>query len=341
MRKIARVLLINIAVFAGLALCVEGAARIYIWATRGSGSAGLTERTRHLLYEPFLMYGMGVPWDDLFASYRRTGRFGVEDSYRVLLVGGSTAQRFPADILKSELAKRFPETDFEVINAGMGGFNARQELILLTLWGPVLKPDLIVSLTGANDVVHRLRMGRSGTFYLDDSYRSTLTHPFLAPIIEVARRSQAIQGIVRLKQRMEVRPAEVYLDAVQIFIEAQDSVDALAAGWCANRVLMLQPYRTFKTPLSPEEEAFTLYDYRDEVVASLLDRVDYALTSRGMNDPHRLYIDGRHAFDGRSEQIFSDDVHFINSSAYTTLARAIADALVDAGWAPAPPACGM
>ena len=262
MRRIAQILLVNIAVFLGLALCLEGTARIYIWATRGSGSAGMAQRTKHLLYEPFLMYGTGTPWDDLFAPYRRKGRFGEEESYRLLLIGGSTAQGFPTQLLEENFERRFPEIDFEVINAGMGGFNARQELILLALWGPMLKPDLIISLTGANDMIHRLRMERAGTFYLDDSYRSTLTHPFFAPVIEVLRRSQAVQGIIRLKQRMSVRSAEDYLDAVQVFVEAQDSVDALVAGWCASRVLMLQPYRTFKKPLAPEEEAFTLYNYR-------------------------------------------------------------------------------
>lgn len=339
MRRIAQILLVNIAVFLGLTLCLEGTARIYIWATRGSGSAGMAERTKHLLYEPFLMYGTGVPRDDLFAPYRRKGRFGEEESYRLLLIGGSTAQRFPTRLLKENLERRFPEIDFEVINAGMGGFNARQELILLALWGPMLKPDLIISLTGANDMVHRLRMERAGTFYLDDSYRSTLTHPFFAPVIEVLRRSQAVQGIIRLKQRMSVRSAEDYLDAVQVFVEAQDSVDALVAGWCASRVLMLQPYRTFKKPLAPEEEAFTLYDYRDKVVASLLDHTHSALNSRGMTERHRLYIDGRHVFDGRSERIFTDDVHFVNSSAYAILAESIVNSLTDVGWAPAAPNC--
>ena len=118
---IARLVIINLAVFAALVIAVEIAARVFLAITRGSATAGLQERTLNLDYEPFVMFGPG--WDARFAAVPRDG------VPVVLLVGGSTAEGFAPAILEDALRRRFG-TPVRVVNAAFGGYEARQEVVV-------------------------------------------------------------------------------------------------------------------------------------------------------------------------------------------------------------------
>jgi len=129
-----RTALVNIVVFATLLVAVEAVARLAIYATRGSATAGLEERTLNLEYEPFVMFGPG--WDGQLAGPPADGL------PTVMLVGGSTAQGFAPEILETALAQRFARR-VRVINAAYGGYNVRQEVVVAALWGGRLKPTAV------------------------------------------------------------------------------------------------------------------------------------------------------------------------------------------------------
>src|SRR5262245_44412214 len=118
----------NLLVFVIVLALVEGAARVYIRITRGPATAGLQARTLNLEYEPYVMFGPG--WDHTFATFPKDDTKPV-----VLLVGGSTAQGFAAEILESAIAARFGRP-VRVLNAAFGGYEARQEVVVASLWGP-------------------------------------------------------------------------------------------------------------------------------------------------------------------------------------------------------------
>ncbi len=131
----------------------------------------------YLSYKPFVMYG--PDWDQELSNKEDV----VESNIcRVLLVGGSVAQGFQTEVLEEEFNNRLPEKKFQVLNAGVGGFEARQEVIVASLWGPRARPHVVLSLDGANDLIHRLRVVKPGAFYLNDAYELFLTQPFFAPI---------------------------------------------------------------------------------------------------------------------------------------------------------------
>ncbi len=160
-----RFVLVNLIVLGLAVLGMEAAARVALFFTRGSSTVGLPERTLYLEYRPFVMFG--DDWDTALNPSRYPRAAGDQRKYRILLVGGSTAAGFPTKVLEEAFAQKFKGRRFEVINAAHGGYNARQELIVVSLWGLNLKPDMVISLDGANDLVHRLRMRRAGTFYFD------------------------------------------------------------------------------------------------------------------------------------------------------------------------------
>lgn len=315
-----RTLLVNLAVLIVLLAGFELAARAFIWWTRGSQTAGLQERTVHLSYKPFVMYG--VDWDERLAPTARPRRPGV---CRVLLVGGSTAQGFPLDILERALTMRFEGKPFEVLNGAHGGYEARQELVLASIWGPALSPHALISLDGANDLQHRLRVKRPGRFYLDSTYELYLTEPWIAPLAWLLSRSQLFNGTVRLMQRGQLAGPEAYADAIPVYVEAQRSLNALAKGMGAARLMVLQPHIAFKSPRSGEEAAFRLYEYREGVMRTLYNHTADQLAALAARDGVG-FLDARSTFADDAGHVFIDDVH-LTAHGYRRLADSIASSV--------------
>ena len=316
--RLGRLAAINLVVFLFLLLLGEGAARLLIYLTRGTSTVGLPQRTVHLQYQPFTMFGPDL---DVRLSPARFAR--PQGTFRVLIVGGSTAQGLAPALLEQALAQRFPGRAFQVINASFGGYEARQEVVVASIWGPALQPDAIVSIDGANDLESRLRVDRPGTFYLDPAYRLYLTQPFMAPFAYLLSQSQAYNGLVRMTARSRVKSTEAYVDAIPVYVAAQQSLNAVARGLSAQRVMVLQPFIAFKRPLSAAEASFTVFKYREPVLMQLYDRTHAAL-ERLAHDEGVAYLDGRRLFDGVPETIFSDDVHFVDARGYRILSAAIA-----------------
>ena len=312
-----RVVLIDAVVVIAMLVGVEIAARVLILALRGSSTAGLQERTLNLDYEPFVMYGPG--WD---ARFNAVPRDGVPI---VILVGGSTAEGFAPGILETALSERFHQS-FRVVNGAFGGYEARQEVVVASIWGPSLRPVAIISLDGQNDLEHRLRVPSAGRFYLDGSYRTYLTRPLLAPLVWLLSESQAYNGLVRLRARRSVADWTQYADALPVYASALHSINIVARGLGAARLMVLQPFVSFKEPLAPEERAFTAYAYREGVMRTLYDHAATMLTDLAREDGVG-FLDARSIYRGIPEPLFTDDVHFRSARGYEILARAIAEAL--------------
>jgi hypothetical protein len=313
----ARVILINLVVLAALLAAVELAARLTARVLRGSATAGLQERTLNLDYEAFVMYGPG--WDARFAGVPRDGL------PTVLLVGGSTAEGFAPEILEAALRQAF-HRPVRVVNGAFGGYEARQEAVVASIWGPSLRPAAIVSLDGQNDLEHRLRVPAPGRFFLDGSYRTYLTRPLLAPLAWLLSQSQAYNGMVRIRARRSVGEWTEYADAIPVYMSALHSINIVARGLGAARLMVLQPFASFKEPLAPEERAFTTYAYRDRAMRALYDHAALKLADLSRDDRVN-FLDARPIYNGVSTALFTDDVHFRSAQGYEMLARAIAGAL--------------
>jgi hypothetical protein len=308
---------INVAVFVLMLLAVELAARGLSYLLRGSGTAGLPERTLNLVYEPFVMFGPG--WDRRLEPFRAAG------DPVVLLVGGSTAQGFAPEILARAIAQRVGRT-VRVANAAYGGYEARQEVVVASLWAPTIAPAVIVSLDGQNDLEHRLRVDSPGRFFLDGAYRTYLTRPAIAPLAWLLAHSQAYNGLVRWSARRSIGDWTRYADAIPVYVDAEHALNVIARGLGAARLMVLQPSMAFKQPLAPEERAFTAYAYREPVMKALYDRAAADLNRLAARD-QIAFLDARTIYDGLTAPLFSDDVHFRSKEGYEILARAIAAAL--------------
>lgn len=312
-----RLVIINLAVLLGLLAAVEIAVRALLWIGRGSATAGLQERTLNLDYEPFVMFGPG--WDARFAAVPRDGLPAL------LLVGGSTAEGLAPEVLEEALRTRF-HTPVRVVNAAFGGYEARQEVVVASIWGPSIRPVAIVSLDGQNDLEHRLRVPAPGRFFLDGSYRTYLTHPMTAPFAWLLSQSQAYNSIVRFQARRTIGDWTMYADAIPVYASALHTINVVARGLGSTRLMVLQPFVGFKEPLAPEERAFTAFAYRDSAMRALYDQAATALAGVARDDAVS-FLDARRIYNGISAPLFTDDVHFRSRQGYEILSRAIADAL--------------
>jgi hypothetical protein len=131
--------------------------------------------------------------------------------------------------------------------------------------------------------------------------------------------------MVRFWQKRNVLNAEFYEDAIPIYIEAQHSLNVLAKGLGAYRLMVLQPFSAFKNPLSGAEAAFDLYKYREAQVKHLYEATHDKLRELANKDDV-LYLDGRSIYDGMSDTIFTDDVH-LTDLGYQVLAQRITSML--------------
>ena len=315
---------VNIAIIIIILFALEAGARIFLYFTRGASTVGLPERTQQLNYKPFVMFG--PDWGKVLAPAKYPGSEKGKGVYKILLLGGSTAAGFPTDILEDAFHGQFPERKFRVINAAESGYNARQELIVCSVWGIGAKPDMIITLDGANDFIHRIRMKGPGTFFLDNAYRLALTRPFLSPFLYIMRRSQLVHGLFRLKERGAIGSVEAYSDAVPVYISAEHSINVIAGGLDAKRIMVLQPFMSFKEPLSEGEAGFTPYKYREQVMIGLYNLADRKLRALAELD-NVIYLDTRPIYNGMKKTVFSDDVHFVSDEGYRILADRIASSV--------------
>ena len=191
-----KILLINFVLFISILFVLEISARIFLKIKLGDQNAGLPMRNKNLEYKPFVMYGEN--WDQIFKNF--TDDLD-EENFNVLLIGGSTAENFPEEILEKSLKKKL-NTKVKVFNAGYGGYISSQELIILTRYTNKLKPDLVINLNGANDIIHSLKKNvEPGTFYLNNTYKLFLTKPYLAPLFKILQSSQLYNIFLRISDK--------------------------------------------------------------------------------------------------------------------------------------------
>ena len=189
------------------------------------------------------MYGPG--WDERFAAVPRDG------VPTVLLVGGSTAEGFAPEILEAALRQVF-HRPVRVVNGAFGGYEARQEAVVASIWGPSLRPSAIVSLDGQNDLEHRLRVPAPGRFFLDGSYRTYLTRPLLAPLAWILSQSQAYNGLVRVRARRNVGEWTAYATRFPSMRARSIRSTSSARGLGAARLMVLQPFASFRIRSRPK-----------------------------------------------------------------------------------------
>lgn len=285
------------------------------------------------------------------------------DEFRILILGGSTAWGMGASsnehtvsaALERQLNKGSGKTQYRVMNGAYLSYIARQEMAVLTEFLRDFDPDVIVSLTGYNDlttIVHH-----TGAI-LDRPEAQTLGEAVKAHLrpmdtLYAIRKVVGSLGIWRLvvyfrEARAAANPAASPLaghykydpEHSAKWIPRVADMHRIMAHFAADHgrqyVIALQPdIETTRKPMTPEEAALrsavkrksrgyseTYGTYRQDLVAALgkLEGVPV--------------IDLRGAFDGIALPLFIDGCH-LTDQGYERLAEALAVAFAPSMQRPA------
>ena len=167
-------------------------------------------------YLPFLGW---IGWPNYRSETIQINEMGLRDGpieprkpgeYRVMVTGGSAAWGFgashnrhtPTAVLEQRLNATAPAgISYRVINAAYPAWASRQELILFIEFVKLLRPDMVLTITGFNDV-NIMTQGGTGQMHIrpeaDDLSRAVETHLQPMGTLDALRKVAGSMGIWRL-----------------------------------------------------------------------------------------------------------------------------------------------
>tara|TARA_A100001011_G_C14308149_1_gene844229 strand:- start:2940 stop:3923 length:984 start_codon:yes stop_codon:yes gene_type:complete len=312
MKKFSKLFFYNFVIFIILLIVLESFARFGIFILRGSSTIGLQSRNNNLKYQPFVMFGSN--WEHKFKKIEKK----PNNIKRILIIGGSTAQGWKPEVLKNTIEEN-SDLRVEVFNGAHGAYNIRQQLIVLSVWGKRIDPDIVISLDGANDILHSLRgENEEGTFYLNHTYTAYLTKPYMGSLYWILQNSQLYNGIIRLSRRYVKFNKEDHYGNVEIYLEAKKNISLVSKAFEASHISILQPYMGFKENKSETEKNFNIYDFRDKIVKDLFIYTEDKLNKDYSSFENTFHFSSQKLYDVE-RGIFSDDFHFIDDFGYKKL----------------------
>lgn len=282
---------------------LEVAARIYVAKVYGKATFGMMWKFE---YEPYTL----IRTNDRF--HRQVPPKG--DTYRILLLGGSTADQLPDDMLSGTFSKAL-NRKVDVVNLGQGGFVLNQELVSFALHGLKTRPDLVITLDGTNDIMNTAKTGKPGMPYSNDFIAMAVEKPFTNALFGLLRESQFINCLNKLRERQfekKVHEDETLITAtVDQVAEGERSISEMAYGCGAPHVMVVQPYIQLRKTVQPEEVSIVApFEYRIAYTAKGMKRIVERLRSEEAGHAGACYfIDGTQAFDNTTDVCFTDEAH--------------------------------
>ena len=272
------------------------------------------------------------------------------DEFRILVLGGSVAwgvgassnEHTVAAALERQLNKDGGKIRYRVMSGAFLAYTARQEMVVLTEFLREFDPDLIVSLTGYNDLITVIHEDGGILERPEEKKLGEAVETNLRPMgtMQALRKVAGSLGIWRLvvyfremQQAANPPTGQYHYDAENSakWMPAVVDIHRIMARFAADHgrryVIALQPdiEMTGKT-MPPEEEAVravstrsrgfaeTWRAYRGDLAAAL-ERLDGVPV-----------VDLKGALDGLKEPVFIDGCH-LNDRGYEQLAVALAAAL--------------
>ena len=310
----ANILLLTLSVLAVM-FALEGGTRLLIYFYFGQSTRGQTQ----LHYFPHLVFVEAPLKTDV--EHKNTllntiqQEFKPPDSrYRIVVIGGSTARGLPEDMLANAF-ERLIDREVEVINLSGPAYIINQELVMAALYGINLRPDLIITVDGANDIVNTTKTGEPGVAMAAKHLMYASQNPVMSAISSLALRSQFINSIVKLRQRMiekRVQESRELVDlSIRQYLQGLRAISLIAKSLEAQHILVLQPYVVLSGAGTEREGGALLSkrcEYRHKFMAETLTKISRRLSEFRFQKGF-YYVDGTKAFKKSHDNCFVDEVH--------------------------------
>ena len=219
-----------------------------------------------------------------------------DDEYRILIIGGSTSECLYLDnketwpyLLMQELGETADNKKVVTMNIGKSGHGLRNNLLALKYLPDYYEPDLIIILTGANDVLFKLSRKNAWQPFDEDEYDRTESYTFsVTP--EYSWKSSMVYRIYKsielkfkdikpqdgigetlVENRLKRQNAERWITdlpdltlALEDYEKNLERVIELSNERNSTLIFMTQPY-LYKENMTEEEDAslWMTYDFGD------------------------------------------------------------------------------
>jgi hypothetical protein len=281
-------------------------------------------------YAPYRMLRMSrAPWPLNREGFRAQELDQYRGKFVVEFLGGSVCVGVGTDAGKT-LPERLEDALAEVglraaavVNLCQGGATSAQELAIFLEYGLPLRPQVVLSFDGANDLLHPLPLGQDASEnlpYRDREMRAGFAGDSWTSHLALARvASRMAQRWLKPMpaESSAVRP-EAILDSYVYTLEVVRTLTSAGGGWHA---VLLQPTLHYNKPWSEEERAmWQARRPRDSAAAShyaagLYEQARARLAGRGD------FYDLTQVFAATPATMYSDSVHFTGATGYRMLAE--------------------
>jgi hypothetical protein len=299
----------------------EGAVRLAIYARYGDANRGTGEQ---LDYAPYVM-SLGAP-QVLEAPPRKP-----RGTYRVLLIGSSTAAEFRTEELETAFEPLVGPV--EALNFAQPGYIINQELVMLALYGLEIAPDLVLSIDGVMDLVAMTKTGRPDVPYVSEQIDLAVHQPNVFALSRAFKSSQLVNAIRKLRERrLELArqdDAELIDATIDNYVRGVTKMSQLARSVGAEHIAVLQPYLHLRETPPPTEVGLSKnYTYRREFMGGSLRRMERAM-SQATRPAGTVFVSGLPVFDDVGDvQCFRDGAH-LTEAGRSQLLVAVANAARD------------
>lgn len=314
-------------------------------------------------YIPFLGW-IGIPNADMATI--KTNELGFRDSkiqdrkpndFRILLLGGSTAWGLGASSNKNTAAGKLQSllndgtsaVNYRVFNAAYPAWTSRQEMISLTEFYDRFDPDLIIALTGYNDLhvlTHNgdldLPMRQEGSILAKAVSEQVKPMTTLHALRKVAGSLGIWRIVIYFREQIAlakpIRKKLVEFQELQAEKGIKKVVDRYiimsqyAARQGAEFLIALQPelYTSKKVLTEEEEQVQQRFVSRYENINENFLRYRSFLTGALQHNDTLTndIVDLGNAFDGLEKPVFIDDCHF-NDTGYAQVASMLKQKLIN------------
>jgi len=229
-------------------------------------------------------------------GYRGEKIKNPDDEYRILIIGGSTSECLYLDnketwpyLLMQELGETIDNKKVITMNIGKSGHGLRNNLLALKYLPDYYEPDLLIILTGANDVLFKLSRKNAWQPFNEDEYDRTESYTFsvtpeyswkstiIYKIYKVIRlKSENINpqdgiGETLVENRLKRQNAENWINEIPDLTLALDDYEKiiervieLSKERDSSIIYLTQPY-LYKENMTSEEDAslWMTYDFGD------------------------------------------------------------------------------
>lgn len=222
-----------------------------------------------------------------------------DDDLKIMILGGSTsteAAYIPESWVSKMYNKYFRNNKVTIYNGANCGFDVVQELLVLLRDGPVIKPDIVISLSGVNNICDKSDLPLFNDSYFKGSSYADAANRF--NVLSVAQRLKILNSQIHYNSGLKSDE-----DNFEFWKRNEKIICEVA------KIIGAKPY-VFLQPMYIDEENMDMYEYSLHILEQSREGAK-RLLSECKNDD--FYINAVDILSGK-DKMYIDSAHYTDEA---------------------------